>query len=56
MSRIIPVRTYGLVVTIIGGGGAIGLYALCARSLHVAEFGYLTKTIAARFGRPSGRH
>ena len=35
---------------------AVALYALCARSLHVAEFGFLTKTIAARFGRQSGRH
>jgi putative peptidoglycan lipid II flippase len=51
-----PSAAYGLVVTIVGGGGATVLYALCARSLHVAEFGFLTKTIAARFGRPSGRH
>ena len=51
-----PSRGYGLVVTIVGGGGAVALYALCARSLHVAEFGFLTKTIAARFGRQSGRH
>ena len=51
-----PSPAYGLVVTIVGGGGAVALYALCARSLHVAEFGFLTKTIAARFGRQSGRH
>jgi putative peptidoglycan lipid II flippase len=51
-----PSAAYGLVVTIVGGGGAVALYALCARSLHVAEFGFLTKTIAARFGRQSGRH
>src|SRR5271165_3962661 len=51
-----PSAAYGLVVTVVGGGGAVALYALCARSLHVAEFGFLTKTIAARFGRPGGRH
>jgi putative peptidoglycan lipid II flippase len=51
-----PGRAYGLVVTIVGGGGAVALYALCARSLRVAEFGFLTKTIASRFGRQSGRH
>ncbi len=51
-----PSRGYGLVVTVVGGGGAVALYALCARSLHVAEFGFLTKTIASRSGRQSGRH
>ena len=51
-----PSAAYGLVVTVVGGGGAVALYAFCARSLHVAEFGYLTKTIAARFGRQGGRH
>ncbi|MGB6583189.1 MAG: murein biosynthesis integral membrane protein MurJ, partial [Streptosporangiaceae bacterium] len=51
-----PSAAYGLVVVIVGGGGAVALYALCARSLHVAEFGFLTKTIAARFGRQSRRH
>jgi murein biosynthesis integral membrane protein MurJ len=51
-----PSAAYGLVVTVVGGGGAVALYAFCARSLHVAEFGYLTKTIAARFGRQNGRH
>jgi putative peptidoglycan lipid II flippase len=51
-----PSAIYGLIVTVVGGGGAIGLYALCARSLRVAEFGFLMKTIAARFGGQSGRH
>ena len=51
-----PSAAYGLVVTVVGGGGAVALYALCARSLRVAEFGFLTKTIASRFGRQSGRH
>jgi hypothetical protein len=51
-----PSRGYGLIVTIVGGAGAVGLYALCARSLHVAEFGFVMKTLAARFGRQGGRH
>ena len=51
-----PSGAYGLLVTVVGGGGAVALYAICARSLHVAEFGFLTKTIASRFGRQSGRH
>ena len=51
-----PSAAYGLLVTVVGGGGAIGLYALCARSLRVAEFGFLTKTMAARFGGHRGQH
>jgi len=51
-----PSRAYGLVVTVVGGGGAIVLYALCARSLRVAEFGFLVNTVASRFGGKRGRH
>jgi putative peptidoglycan lipid II flippase len=51
-----PSAAYGLVVTVVGGGGAIALYALCARSLRVTEFGFLVKTVASRFGGQSGRH
>jgi putative peptidoglycan lipid II flippase len=51
-----PSAIYGLIVTVVGGGGAIALFALCARSLRVAEFGFLMKTVAARFGGQSGRH
>jgi putative peptidoglycan lipid II flippase len=51
-----PSAAYGLLVTVVGGGGALGLYVLCARSLRVAEFGFLMKTMAARFGRQGGRH
>jgi hypothetical protein len=51
-----PSATYGLLVTVVGGGGAVALYALSARSLRVAEFGFLMKTITARFGGRSGRH
>jgi putative peptidoglycan lipid II flippase len=51
-----PSVSYGLLVTVVGGGGAILLYALSARALRVAEFGFLARTVAARFGRQSGRH
>jgi putative peptidoglycan lipid II flippase len=51
-----PSATYGLVVTVVGGGGAVLLYALSARALRVAEFGFLTRTIAAKFGAPGRRH
>jgi murein biosynthesis integral membrane protein MurJ len=51
-----PSPAYGLVVTVVGGGGAIVLYALCSRSLRVAEFGFLMKTMAARFGGRGGQH
>ena len=51
-----PSPAYGLVVTVVGGGGAVALYALCARSLRVAEFGFLMTTMAARFGGRGGLH
>jgi len=51
-----PSVSYGLLVTIVGGGGAVLLYALSARALRVAEFGFLAKTVAARFGGQSRRH
>ncbi|HLK78255.1 MAG TPA: lipid II flippase MurJ, partial [Streptosporangiaceae bacterium] len=51
-----PGVAYGLLVTVVGGGGAVLLYALSARALRVAEFGYLARTVAARFGGQSRRH
>jgi putative peptidoglycan lipid II flippase len=51
-----PSAAYGFVVTVVGGGGAVLLYALSARALRIAEFGFLARTVAARFGRQSGRH
>jgi putative peptidoglycan lipid II flippase len=42
---------YGLLATIIGGGGALVLYALCARLLGIEEFRVLTRSLAGRFGR-----
>src|SRR5579859_1019314 len=51
-----PSATYGLVVTVVGGGGAALLYALSARALRVAEFGFVARTITAKFGGPTRRH
>jgi putative peptidoglycan lipid II flippase len=51
-----PGAAYGFIVTVIGGGGAVALYALCARALRVAELGFVARTITARFGRRAGRH
>jgi putative peptidoglycan lipid II flippase len=51
-----PGPAYGFVVTLFGGGGAVLLYAMCARKLRVAEFGFLMRTVAGRFGGQSGRH
>ena len=51
-----PSAAYGFIVTVIGGGGAVALYALSARALRVAEFGFVTRTMASRFGRRGGRH
>jgi murein biosynthesis integral membrane protein MurJ len=51
-----PSAAYGFVVTVVGGGGAVLLYALSARALRVAEFGFLAKTVAAKFGGRSRRH
>jgi putative peptidoglycan lipid II flippase len=51
-----PSAAYGLVVTLVGGGGAVLLYALSARALRVTEFGFVVRTITAKFGTPSRRH
>ncbi len=42
---------YGLLATIIGGGGAIVMYALCARLLGIEEFRALMRALAGRLGR-----
>jgi hypothetical protein len=42
---------YGLASVIIGGGGAVMLYAICARVLGIEEFRVLIRTVAGRFGR-----
>jgi putative peptidoglycan lipid II flippase len=42
---------YGFLATIIGGGGALVLYALCARLLGIDEFRVLMRALAGRLGR-----
>jgi len=51
-----PSAAYGLLVTVVGGGGAVALYAFCARALRVTEFGFLVETVTAKFGGQSRRH
>jgi putative peptidoglycan lipid II flippase len=41
---------YGLVTTVVGGGGALLLYAFCSRILGIEEFRTLMRSIAGRFG------
>jgi putative peptidoglycan lipid II flippase len=43
-------EVYGLVATIVGGGGALLLYALCSRLLGIEEFRTLMRSVAGRFG------
>ena len=42
-------QVYGLVATVVGGGGALLLYALCSRILGIEEFRTLMRTVAGRF-------
>jgi putative peptidoglycan lipid II flippase len=42
---------YGFVSTVVGGGGALLLYALCARALGIDEFRVLLRSVAGRLGR-----
>ena len=52
-----PSAAYGLLVTVVGGGGAVRAVRACAAGLlRVTEFGFLTRTVMARFGGRSGRH
>ena len=46
-----PGVMYGLVSTVIGGGGALLLYAVCARLLGIEEFRILVRSVAGRFAR-----
>jgi len=40
---------YGFVTTLVGGGGALVLYALCSRLLGIEEFQTLMKSVVGRF-------
>jgi len=46
-----PGVMYGLVSTVIGGGGALLLYAICARVLGIEEFRILMRSVTGRFAR-----
>jgi putative peptidoglycan lipid II flippase len=46
-----PGIMYGLVSTVIGGGGALLLYAICARVLGIEEFRVLMRSVTGRFAR-----
>jgi putative peptidoglycan lipid II flippase len=41
---------YGFVITLLGGSGAVLLYALCARLLGIEEFRTLMRSVGGRFG------
>jgi putative peptidoglycan lipid II flippase len=41
---------YGLVITVVGGGGALLLYAVCSRILGIEEFRTLMRSVGGRFG------
>ena len=42
-------RLFGLAVTVLGGGGAVLLYAFCARVLGIEEFRTLLRSVGGRF-------
>jgi hypothetical protein len=46
-----PSVLYGLVSTVVGGGGALLLYAICAKLLGIEEFRALVRSVALRLGR-----
>jgi putative peptidoglycan lipid II flippase len=46
-----PGPLYGLVSTVVGGGGALLLYAFCARVLGIEEFRILVRSVVGRFVR-----
>jgi putative peptidoglycan lipid II flippase len=46
-----PGVLYGLVSTVIGGGGALLLYAICAKLLRIDEFGLVVRSVAGRLVR-----
>ena len=46
-----PSVLYGLVSTVVGGGGALLLYAICAKLLGIEEFHALVRSVAMRLRR-----
>jgi putative peptidoglycan lipid II flippase len=53
VGRVLPAPSalYGLVSTVVGGGGAVLLYALCAKLLRIDEFNLFVRSVAGRLGR-----
>jgi putative peptidoglycan lipid II flippase len=46
---------FGLITSVVGGGGALLLYVIVARALHVSELSQLMRMVGGRFGRgPQG--
>jgi putative peptidoglycan lipid II flippase len=41
---------YGFAATVVGGSGALLLYAFCSRLLGIEEFRTLMRSVAGRFG------
>ena len=51
-----PSAAYGLIVTVIGGGGAVLLYALVRPGAAGDRVRVPARTVAARFGGQGRRH
>jgi putative peptidoglycan lipid II flippase len=48
-----PGPVYGFIVTLVGGGGALLLYVIVAKTLRVDELSQLMRMVGGRFGRRS---
>ncbi|HYY17317.1 MAG TPA: murein biosynthesis integral membrane protein MurJ, partial [Streptosporangiaceae bacterium] len=48
-----PGPVYGFIVTLVGGGGALLLYVIVAKALHLDELSQLMRMVGGRFGRRS---
>jgi putative peptidoglycan lipid II flippase len=48
-----PGPVYGFIVSLVGGGGALLLYVIVAKALHVDELSALMRMVGSRFGRRS---
>jgi putative peptidoglycan lipid II flippase len=48
-----PGPVYGFIVSLVGGGGALLLYVIVAKALHLDELNQLMRMVSGRFGRRS---
>jgi putative peptidoglycan lipid II flippase len=46
---------YGLITSLVGGGGALLLYVIVAKALHLDELSQLMRMVGGRFGRGAQR-